>query len=189
MRSLSDYRGRPIVQESPPARLAVPTLVRGSNVECRLLVMKPRPMKSLSRRTSKTRTRREFMAAATTSAGGSCPPLSSHRLHGPKASGPQAPSRTGPVPRQGDGGLRADGAAQDAWTFERRALGPKDVAIKIDHFGAICHSDIHTIHGDWGPVTYPQIVGHEITGTVAEESDRAPSKFQPSAPASASGRW
>jgi uncharacterized zinc-type alcohol dehydrogenase-like protein len=32
------------------------------------------------------------------------------------------------------------------------ALGPKDVAIKI-HYGAICHSDIHTIHGDWGPVT------------------------------------
>lgn len=48
-------------------------------------------------------------------------------------------------------------------TFQRRALGPKDVAIKI-HYVAICHSDIHTIHGDWGPVTFPQIVGHEITG-------------------------
>jgi uncharacterized zinc-type alcohol dehydrogenase-like protein len=50
-------------------------------------------------------------------------------------------------------------------TFQRRALGPKDVAIKI-HYGAICHSDIHTIHEDWGPVTFPQIVGHEIAGTV-----------------------
>jgi uncharacterized zinc-type alcohol dehydrogenase-like protein len=60
-------------------------------------------------------------------------------------------------------------------TFQRRALGPKDVAIKI-HYGAICHSDIHTIHGDWGPVTYPQIVGHEITGTVVEVGSSA-SKF------------
>jgi uncharacterized zinc-type alcohol dehydrogenase-like protein len=50
-------------------------------------------------------------------------------------------------------------------TFERRALGPKDVAIKIQYSG-VCHSDIHTIRGDWGPVQYPQIVGHEIAGTV-----------------------
>ena len=64
-------------------------------------------------------------------------------------------------------------------TFQRRALGPKDVAIKI-HFGAICHSDIHTIHQDWGPVTYPQIVGHEITGTVVAVGSSA-SKFTPGA--------
>jgi uncharacterized zinc-type alcohol dehydrogenase-like protein len=57
-------------------------------------------------------------------------------------------------------------------TFQRRALGPKDVAIKI-HYGAICHSDIHTIHGDWGPVQYPQIVGHEITGTVVAAGSSA----------------
>jgi uncharacterized zinc-type alcohol dehydrogenase-like protein len=60
-------------------------------------------------------------------------------------------------------------------TFQRRALGPKDVAIKI-HYGAICHSDIHTIHGDWGPVQYPQIVGHEIAGTVVAVGSSA-SKF------------
>jgi uncharacterized zinc-type alcohol dehydrogenase-like protein len=50
-------------------------------------------------------------------------------------------------------------------TFDRRALGPKDVAIKIRYCG-VCHSDIHTIRGDWGPVHYPQIVGHEIGGEV-----------------------
>ena len=50
-------------------------------------------------------------------------------------------------------------------TFERRALGPKDVAIKIRYCG-VCHSDIHTIRGDWGPVQYPQIVGHEVSGEV-----------------------
>ena len=71
-------------------------------------------------------------------------------------------------------GYPTEGMAADAptgphkrLTFQRRALGPKDVAIKI-HYGAICHSDIHTIHEDWGPVTFPQIVGHEITGTVTE---------------------
>ena len=60
-------------------------------------------------------------------------------------------------------------------TFQRRPLGPKDVAIKI-HYGAICHSDIHTIHEDWGPVQFPQIVGHEITGTVVAVGSSA-SKF------------
>jgi uncharacterized zinc-type alcohol dehydrogenase-like protein len=50
-------------------------------------------------------------------------------------------------------------------TFERRALGPKDVAIEIKYSG-VCHSDIHMIRGDWGPVQYPQITGHEIAGTV-----------------------
>src|SRR5688572_22461381 len=50
-------------------------------------------------------------------------------------------------------------------TFERRALGPKDVAIEIKYSG-VCHSDIHVIRGDWGPVRYPQITGHEIAGTV-----------------------
>lgn len=49
--------------------------------------------------------------------------------------------------------------------LERRALGPKDVAIQIRYCG-VCHSDIHTIHGDWGKITYPQIVGHELAGEV-----------------------
>lgn len=50
--------------------------------------------------------------------------------------------------------------------FPRRALGPKDVAIKI-HYCGVCHSDIHTIHGDWGKIQYPQVVGHELAGEVA----------------------
>jgi len=49
--------------------------------------------------------------------------------------------------------------------FQRRALGAKDVAIKI-HYCGVCHSDIHTIHGDWGKIQYPQIVGHELAGEV-----------------------
>ena len=49
--------------------------------------------------------------------------------------------------------------------FERRALRPDDVAIKIT-FAGICHSDLHTCRNDWGGTRYPVIPGHEIVGTV-----------------------
>ncbi|HEY0246643.1 MAG TPA: NAD(P)-dependent alcohol dehydrogenase [Gryllotalpicola sp.] len=52
-------------------------------------------------------------------------------------------------------------------TIQRRDLGPKDVLIEIAYAG-ICHSDIHTVRGEWGPITYPQVVGHEIVGVVTE---------------------
>jgi uncharacterized zinc-type alcohol dehydrogenase-like protein len=47
------------------------------------------------------------------------------------------------------------------WNFERRAVGNNDVLIEIKYSG-ICHSDIHTIKGHWGPQKYPQVPGHEI---------------------------
>ncbi|MDF2962043.1 MAG: adhC1 [Paenibacillus sp.] len=50
-------------------------------------------------------------------------------------------------------------------TIERRDLKPHDVLIEIKYAG-ICHSDIHTAHGDWGPVNYPLVPGHEIAGIV-----------------------
>jgi uncharacterized zinc-type alcohol dehydrogenase-like protein len=52
-------------------------------------------------------------------------------------------------------------------TIERRDLGPRDVLIEIRYAG-ICHSDIHTVRGEWGEVAYPLTVGHEIVGVVAE---------------------
>ncbi|PPF43135.1 alcohol dehydrogenase [Pseudoclavibacter sp. AY1F1] len=52
-------------------------------------------------------------------------------------------------------------------TIERRAVGPNDVLIDIAYSG-ICHSDIHTVRGEWGRVPYPLAPGHEIVGTVAE---------------------
>lgn len=54
-----------------------------------------------------------------------------------------------------------------ATTIERRDTGENDVLIAIRYAG-ICHSDIHLVRGDWGPVTYPQVVGHEIAGEVVE---------------------
>jgi uncharacterized zinc-type alcohol dehydrogenase-like protein len=52
-------------------------------------------------------------------------------------------------------------------TITRRTVGPNDVLIDIKYAG-ICHSDIHTVNGDWGPQPYPLVPGHEIVGTVAE---------------------
>ncbi|MDO8382037.1 MAG: NAD(P)-dependent alcohol dehydrogenase [Microbacterium sp.] len=52
-------------------------------------------------------------------------------------------------------------------TIERRDVGPNDVMIDIAYAG-ICHSDIHTVRGEWGPIQYPQVVGHEIVGYVTE---------------------
>src|ERR687889_1819962 len=52
-------------------------------------------------------------------------------------------------------------------TIERRDVGPHDVLIAID-FPGICHSDIHTVNGDWGPQPFPVVPGHEIVGVVAQ---------------------
>ncbi len=52
-------------------------------------------------------------------------------------------------------------------TITRRDVGPHDVRIDIK-FAGVCHSDIHTARGEWGPVPYPLVVGHEIAGIVAE---------------------
>jgi len=63
-------------------------------------------------------------------------------------------------------------AAQSAETplapfaFERRAPGPGDVAIEI-LFCGVCHSDLHTVRGEWPGVTYPCVPGHEIVGRVS----------------------
>ncbi len=52
-------------------------------------------------------------------------------------------------------------------TIERRDVGAGDVLIAIKYAG-ICHSDIHTVNGDWGPQPFPVVPGHEIVGVVTE---------------------
>jgi alcohol dehydrogenase (NADP+) len=52
-------------------------------------------------------------------------------------------------------------------TIERRAVGAHDVLIEIKYAG-ICHSDIHTVRGEWGPQAYPLVPGHEIAGIVVD---------------------
>lgn len=50
-------------------------------------------------------------------------------------------------------------------SIERRALGANDVLLDILYCG-VCHSDIHTVRGEWGPAHYPCVPGHEIIGRV-----------------------
>jgi uncharacterized zinc-type alcohol dehydrogenase-like protein len=52
-------------------------------------------------------------------------------------------------------------------TIERREVGANDVLIEIQYAG-ICHSDIHTVNGDWGPQPFPVVPGHEIVGVVTQ---------------------
>jgi uncharacterized zinc-type alcohol dehydrogenase-like protein len=68
------------------------------------------------------------------------------------------------IPTRGIAAFDAVGAL-GPWSFDRRALGPQDVQLQIDFCG-ICHSDLHTVRGEWGPIVYPQVPGHEIIGRV-----------------------
>lgn len=67
-------------------------------------------------------------------------------------------------------------AAYDAETplkpfeFERKEVGPNQVQIEI-LFSGVCHSDIHTAKGDWGPAIYPLVPGHEIVGRIIKTGD------------------
>lgn len=57
------------------------------------------------------------------------------------------------------------GAELVPFHFERRDLRENDVAIEILYSG-VCHSDLHTLQGDWGDQPYPLVPGHEIVGKV-----------------------
>ena len=63
-------------------------------------------------------------------------------------------NRSGTFPVKGMAAYSPEGPLT-IMDFERRALRPKDVAIKL-HYCGVCHSDIHTIHEDWGKVTFPK---------------------------------
>ena len=56
----------------------------------------------------------------------------------------------------------------DPTTIPRRDPGEHDVQIEI-LFCGICHSDLHTVRGEWNdtmPTVYPCVPGHEIVGRV-----------------------
>ena len=49
------------------------------------------------------------------------------------------------------------------WSFQRRAVRPNDVALRI-LFCGVCHTDIHSVH-KWAQ-EFPVVPGHEIVGEV-----------------------
>eukprot|EP00457_Paulinella_chromatophora_P006176 gb/GEZN01006194.1/.p1 GENE.gb/GEZN01006194.1/~~gb/GEZN01006194.1/.p1 ORF type:complete len:430 (+),score=60.88 gb/GEZN01006194.1/:32-1321(+) len=51
------------------------------------------------------------------------------------------------------------------WEIGRPEVGPNDVDVDIKYCG-MCHSDLHTLNGDWGNTSRPMAVGHEISGIV-----------------------
>jgi uncharacterized zinc-type alcohol dehydrogenase-like protein len=59
------------------------------------------------------------------------------------------------------------GAPLERTEIDRRPVGPNDVLIEVEYAG-ICHSDIHTVRGEWGPQPFPVVPGHEIVGKVVE---------------------
>lgn len=50
-------------------------------------------------------------------------------------------------------------------SLDRREPGSDDVEIDIEFCG-LCHSDVHTVRGEWGTQHWPITPGHEIIGTV-----------------------
>ncbi|HVK61525.1 MAG TPA: NAD(P)-dependent alcohol dehydrogenase [Bdellovibrionales bacterium] len=53
------------------------------------------------------------------------------------------------------------------YDLKRRSCGPRDVAIEI-LFCGVCHSDLHSVNGDWGARSFPLVPGHEIIGRVTD---------------------
>ncbi len=53
------------------------------------------------------------------------------------------------------------------YSFERRDPLPQDVVIDIMYCG-VCHSDLHTVKGEWAGTIYPCVPGHEIIGRVTK---------------------
>ncbi len=85
----------------------------------------------------------------------------------------ERPPRLAPRPCHG---LAASGSGERLfpWAFERRALRPGDIAVKI-RFCGVCHSDLHATRGG-GP--FPLVPGHEIVGEVTAVGN-AVTQFKP----------
>lgn len=62
-------------------------------------------------------------------------------------------------------GAKSTGGRIEPLHIQRRALGPNDVLLDVLYAG-ICHSDVHTVRGDWGAPALPCVPGHEIVGRV-----------------------
>lgn len=63
-------------------------------------------------------------------------------------------------------GAHAADQALEALHIFRRDPGPHDVQIDIAYCG-VCHSDLHTVRGEWSGSRYPCVPGHEIVGRVS----------------------
>lgn len=74
-------------------------------------------------------------------------------------------------------GTKDAAAPLERMNIERREFRDNDVEMQILYCG-ICHSDLHSIHNDWGHTTYPIVPGHEILGRVTRVGAKVTS-FKP----------
>jgi uncharacterized zinc-type alcohol dehydrogenase-like protein len=58
------------------------------------------------------------------------------------------------------------GGRFEPYQYDPGPLNRDEVEIDVDYCG-ICHSDLSVIDGEWGPVTYPIVPGHEVVGRIA----------------------
>lgn len=63
------------------------------------------------------------------------------------------------------------------YEFDRREPNDGDVELEVQYCG-VCHSDIHTVKEDWGPIEFPCVPGHEIAGIVTRVGS-AVTEFKP----------
>nr|WP_321981224.1 NAD(P)-dependent alcohol dehydrogenase [uncultured Cohaesibacter sp.] len=73
-------------------------------------------------------------------------------------------------------GLTKAGEPLKPVDFSHRPMRADDIVIDVMYAG-ICHSDIHTGRGDWGPVAGLIVPGHEIVGRVVATGPQV-SKFK-----------
>lgn len=62
-------------------------------------------------------------------------------------------------------GAHAGDQPLQSLAITRRQMNDQDVLIDIAYCG-ICHSDLHTVRGEWAGTVYPCVPGHEIVGRV-----------------------
>jgi len=67
-------------------------------------------------------------------------------------------------------GTNAANAPLKEITISRRTVQPHDVEFEVLYCG-ICHSDLHSIKGDFGAFPPPIVPGHEIVGRVTSVGD------------------
>jgi uncharacterized zinc-type alcohol dehydrogenase-like protein len=67
-------------------------------------------------------------------------------------------------------GAHAADKPLESMEITRRAPGTHDVRIDIAFCG-VCHSDLHTVRGEWAGTLYPCVPGHEIVGRVSAVGD------------------
>lgn len=73
-------------------------------------------------------------------------------------------------------GMKGPSSPFEKITIKRRKPLEDDVVIDI-YYASICHSDIHTARGDWGPANYPIVPGHEMVGRVVSVGSKV-TKFK-----------